>query len=101
MKKQLRARGGGAESTPQKGSGSPQSSPPSSERVQSGLGKFFGTGSQKRGAEKPVSEELVPQKRQRLSRFQQDAMRERNELLRENAELKAQKAERCRTHRDS
>ena len=94
MKKQLRARGGGAESTPQKDSGSPQSSPPSSERVQSGLGKFFGTGSQKRGAEKPVSEELVPQKRQRLSRFQQDAMRERNELLRENAELKAQKAER-------
>ena len=95
MKKQLRARGGGAESTPQKGStGSPESSPPSSGRVQSGLGKFFGTGSQKRGAEKPVSEELVPQKRQRLSRFQQDAMRERNELLRENAELKAQKAER-------
>ena len=55
VKKQLRARGGGAESTPQKDSGSPQSSPPSSERVQSGLGKFFGTGSQKRGAEKPVS----------------------------------------------
>ena len=95
VKKQLRARGGGAESTPQKGStGSPESSPPSSGRVQSGLGKFFGSGSQKRGAEKPVSEELVPQKRQRLSRFQQDAMRERNELLRENAELKAQKAER-------
>ena len=64
MKKQLRARGGGAESTPQKDSGSPQSSPPSSERVQPGLGKFFGTGSQnKRGAEKPVSEELVPQKK--------------------------------------
>ena len=41
MKKQLRARGGGAESTPQKDSGSPQSSPPSSERVQSGLGKFL------------------------------------------------------------
>ena len=95
VKKQLRARGGGAESTPQKGStGSPESSPPSSGRLQSGLGKFFGSGSQKRGAEKPVSEELVPQKRQRLSRFQQDAMRERNELLRENAELKAQKAER-------
>ena len=32
-------------------------SPPSSGRVQSGLGKFFGPGSQKRGAEKPVSEE--------------------------------------------
>ena len=95
MKKQLRVRGGGAESTPQKDStGSPQSSPPSSERVQSGLGKFFGSGSQKRGAEKPVSESLQPQKRQRLSRFQQDAMRERNELLIENAELKAQKAER-------
>ena len=84
VKKQLRARGGGAESTPQKGStGSPESSPPSSGRVQSGLGKFFGPGSQKRGAEKPVSEELVSQKRQRLSRYQQDAMRERNDLLRE------------------
>ena len=94
MKKQLRATGGGAESTPQKDStGSPESSRPSSGRMQSGPGKFFGTGSQKRGAEKPVSEELVPQKRQRLSRFQQDDIRERNELLRENAELKAQKAE--------
>jgi hypothetical protein len=42
VKKQLRARGGGAESTPQKGStGSPESSTPSSGRVQSGLGKFL------------------------------------------------------------
>ena len=76
---QARARGGGAEATPEKdATGSPESSPPSSGKVQYGLNKFFGSAGQKKEAQ-PVPLHLQPQpfKRQRLSRFQQDALQER------------------------
>ena len=88
---QVRARGGGAEATPEKDATcSPESSPPSSGKVQYGLSKFFGSASQKEEA-KPVSLHLQPQpfKRQRLSRFQQDAIRERDEAITHQAELQA------------
>ena len=82
---QVRARGGGAESTPQKdATGSPESSPPRSGKVQYGLSKFFGSASQKKEAGAvPLHLQVQPYKRQRLSRFQQDALRERNEAIRD------------------
>jgi hypothetical protein len=91
---QARARGGGAEATPEKdATGSPESSPPSSGKVQYGLNKFFGSAGQKKEAQ-PVPLHLQPQpfKRQRLSRFQQDALQERNDALRKHAELEAEVA---------
>ena len=92
---QVRAKDGGAEATPQKdASGSPESSPPSSGgKVQYGLSKFFGTAGQKKEAEPvPVHLQAQPYKRQRLSRFQQDALRERDEAIREKAEIEAELA---------
>ena len=91
---QARARGGGAEATPEKdATGSPESSPPSSGKVQYGMHKFFGSARQKTEAQ-PVPLHLQPQpfKRQRLSRFQQDALQERNDALRKHAELEAELA---------
>ena len=91
---QVRARGGGAEATPEKdATGSPESSPPSSGKVQYGINKFFGSASQKKEAQPvPLHLQAQPFKRQRLSRFQQDALQERNDALRKHAELEAELA---------
>ena len=91
---QVRARGGGAEATPEKGAtGSPESSPASSGKVQYGLSKFFGSASQKKEAQPvPLHLQLQPYKRQRLGRFQEDAIREKNEALRQQAEFEASQA---------
>ena len=91
---QVRARGGGAEATPEKhATGSPESSPASSGKVQYGLGKFFGSASQKKEAQPvPLHMQLQPFKRQRLGRFQEDALREKNEALRQQAEFEASQA---------
>ena len=91
---QVRARGGGAEATPEKGAtGSPESSPASSGKVQYGLGKFFGSASQKKEAQPvPLHLQLQPYKRQRLGRFQEDAIREKNEALGQQAEFEASQA---------
>ena len=93
-KKQIRAIGGGFESTPEKKStGSPESSPPSSGKVQYSLKKFFGSassgGNKREEPEKPVSVEVIPYKRRRLSRFQLDAQRERDEAIQAKAEMEA------------
>ena len=92
--KQVRARGGGAEATPEKdATGSPESSPASSGKVQYGLSKFFGSASQKKEAQPvPLHLQLQPYKRQRLGRFQEDAIREKNEALRQQAEFEASQA---------
>ena len=91
---QARARGGGAEATPEKdATGSPESSPPSSGKVQYGINKFFGSASQKKEAQPvPLHLQAQPFKRQRPSRFQQDALQERNDALRKHAELEAELA---------
>ena len=91
---QARARGGGAEATPEKdATGSPESSPPSSGKVQYGINKFFGSANQKKEAQPvPLHLQAQPFKRQRLSRFQQDALQERNDALRKHAELEAELA---------
>ena len=91
---QVRARGGGAEATPEKdATGSPESSPASSGKVQYGLGKFFGSAKEKKEAQPvPLHLQLQPYKRQRLGRFQEDALREKNEALRQQAEFEASQA---------
>ena len=95
--RQLRVQGGGAEDSPApQGSPEPsaQRSPPSSEKVQSSLSKFFGsTPEQQLSQPTPPSFTKNITKRQRLSRFAEDALREREEHLRRIAELEAEKAE--------
>ena len=95
--RQLRVQGGGAEESPApQGSPEPstQRSPASSEKVQSSLSKFFGsTPEQQLSQPTPPSFTKNITKRQRLSRFAQDALREREEHLRRIAELEAEKAE--------
>ena len=63
------------------------------------MSKFFGSASQKKEAGAvPLHLQVQPYKRQRLSRFQQDALRERNEAIRdreterERAEIEAELA---------
>ena len=69
--KQVRARGGGAEATPEKdATGSPESSPASSGKVQYGLSKFFGSASQKKEAQPvPLHLQLQPYKVRGLADF--------------------------------
>ena len=66
---QVRARGGGAEATPKNdATGSPESSPPSSGKVQYGMNKFFGSASQKKEAQPvPLHLQAQPFKRKRGS----------------------------------
>ena len=72
---------------------SSQLSPPSSGKVQYGLGKFFGSSAEKESA-KPVTRQWTePYKKRKLSKFAADALKERNEWAEMAAKLAAEQAE--------
>ena len=99
---QIRLRGGGAEEaepeTPGSTASGPASGPASApasasakKQKQMGLQYFFSSPEEKKA--KPVrSLALSPYKRRRLSRWQQDALAERDEALRQLAEAEAKQA---------
>ena len=96
--KQRRLVGGGLESPPGKDS-TPNAkgalaSPPSSEKKQFSMHNFFGSAEAKQAAQ-PVIRNFLEEasKRQRLSKWQQDCMAERDAALEKLVQLEAEKAE--------
>ena len=96
---QIRLRGGGAEEaepeTPGSTASGPASGPASAsakKQKQMGLQYFFSSPEEKKAAKPVRSLALSPYKRRRLSRWQQDALAERDEALRQLAEAEAKQA---------